>query len=126
MHSKNLFAVLSGLALVSAQTQPAGPPNQTIENTPVYDGVVIPGVTGEKGNAPITTNNPAGVTYQAILPKVNFDGATDVQGYISGTSNSNGTGVVFNINFYNFPSPSLGPFSESFTCRGKARCGTDD
>ena len=116
MHSTIFAVALSGFALISAQTQPAGPPNQTVEGSPVYDGVIIPGTTGELGNAPITNGNPVGVTYQAILPPTNFDGLTDIQGSISGSSNSNGTGVVFNVNFYNFPSPSLGPFREFLWC----------
>jgi len=35
---------------------------------------------------------------------------TNIRGYIAATSNANGTGVVFNINFYGFPDMSLGPF----------------
>ncbi len=60
--------------------------------------------TGWLGPAAITENNPAGVSYRAILPN-----GTSVQGYIQGTSNSNETGVEFNINFYQFPA-SEGPF----------------
>ena len=89
MHSTTFFTTaLSALALVSAQ--------------------VVPGTTGKLGDAQISTNNPIGVTYQAILPDSN---TTGIRGYIAGTSNANGTGVYFNINFYGFPSETLGPFS---------------
>lgn len=70
----------------------------------------VPGTTGELGPAAIVESNPKGVTYQAILPNKN---TTGVRGYIAGTSKTNGTGVVFNINFYGFPDfETLGPFSE--------------
>ncbi|MCJ1314132.1 hypothetical protein MMC25_007812 [Agyrium rufum] len=69
---------------------------------------IIPGTTGKLGNASITTSNPIGVTYQAFLPDSN---TTTLRGYIAGTSNSNGTGVNYNINFYGFPSEAeFGPF----------------
>lgn len=70
----------------------------------------VPGTTGELGPAAIVESNPKGVTYQAILPNKN---TTGVRGYIAGTSNTNGTGVVFNINFYGFANfDTLGPFSK--------------
>lgn len=69
----------------------------------------VPGTTGELGPAAIVEGNPKGVTYQAILPNKN---TTGVRGYIAGTSNANGTGVVFNINFYGFADfDTHGPFS---------------
>lgn len=91
MYSTIALAVLSGLALVNAQT---------------------PGVTtGKLGNALITTNNPAGVTYTATLPNTN---KTTIRGSISATSNANGTGVLFNVNLAGFTNiPSQGPFSMS-------------
>lgn len=92
MHSAITLAALSGLALVNAQAP-----------------VPVPGVTGKLGDAPITTNNPAGVTYTAFLPERN---TTGVRGYISATSSANGTGVVFNVNLSGFPSAALGPFSK--------------
>ena len=88
MHSSLLFVAASGLALVSAQ-----------------------GTTGKLGDAAIVQNNPAGVTYTAILPNSN---STGIRGYVAGTSNSNGTGVNFNINLYGFPDASLGPFRKSY------------
>ncbi|MCJ1226028.1 hypothetical protein MMC12_002677 [Toensbergia leucococca] len=99
MYSQLLLSALGGLALVNAQVTPL------IDGT--IDGPVVPGTTGKLGNAAITESNPSGVTYQAILPNSN---TTTIRGYIAGTSNSNGTGVVFNVNFYGFPSESLGPF----------------
>lgn len=70
----------------------------------------VPGTTGELGPAAIVESNPRGVTYQAILPNKN---STGVRGYIAGTSNTNGTGVEFNINFYGFENfNTLGPFSK--------------
>lgn len=70
----------------------------------------VPGTTGELGPAAIVESNPKDVTYQAILPNKN---TTGVRGYIAGSSNANGTGVVFNINFYGFENfGTLGPFSK--------------
>lgn len=70
----------------------------------------VPGTTGELGAAAIVQGNPKDVTYQAILPNKN---TTGVRGYIAGISNANGTGVVFNINFYGFPDfETFGPFSK--------------
>ena len=89
MYSAIVVAALSGLVLTNAQ---APGPN---------------GITGVLGNAFITTDNPAGVTYTAVLP--NSD-TTGIRGYLSATSNANGTGVLFNVNFYGFPSAALGPF----------------
>ena len=61
--------------------------------------------------AVVVTNNPKGVTYQAVLPNKN---TTTVRGYVAGTSNANGTGVIFNINLYGFPDSRFGPFSRLF------------
>ncbi len=93
MHSTIALAALSGLALVKAQAP------------------VVPGTTGKLGNALVTTNNPAGVTYTAILPNSN---TTTVRGSISATSNANGTGVIFNVNLSGFTNvASQGPFCMS-------------
>lgn len=74
----------------------------------------VPATTGQLGAAAIVQGNPKGVTYQAILPNKN---TTGVRGYIAGTSNANGTGVVFNINFYGFPDfETFGPFSKFALC----------
>ena len=62
--------------------------------------------TGKLGNASITTN-PVNVAYVATLPT-----GTSVQGMIEGVSNTNGTGVQFNVNFYQFPD-GQGPFRQS-------------
>lgn len=61
---------------------------------------------GGDTSAPVTENNPARVTFQAVLQV-----SKPVQGQVSGVSSDNGTGVNFNINFYAFPDVSLGPFS---------------
>jgi len=58
-------------------------------------------------DAPITQQNPKMATFQAVLQQ-----DKPVQGQITGVSNDNGTGVNFNINFYDFPDVSLGPFSK--------------
>jgi len=95
MHSTIALAALSGLALVNAQAP----------------GTVGPGTTGKLGNALITTNNPAGVTYTATLPNRN---TTTIRGYVSATSNANGTGVLFNVNLFGFTNVGTeGPFRES-------------
>lgn len=111
MYSKTLIVALSGLAFVTAvpQTQPAGPPNTTVQGSPVYDGPPAL-VTGELGDAPVTMNNPAGVTYQAILPNV---GTSGIRGSILGTSGPGGRGVQFTVNFTGFPSSAEGPFGRS-------------
>ncbi|KAL9105274.1 MAG: hypothetical protein Q9227_009533 [Pyrenula ochraceoflavens] len=57
--------------------------------------------------AAVTTNNPVGATYEATLLDKS---STDIRGTVVGTSNSNGTGVMFNVNLYGFPDASLGPF----------------
>ncbi|KAG8533390.1 uncharacterized protein KY384_002173 [Bacidia gigantensis] len=80
---------LSGLALVNAQSAP------------------VPGVTGQLGDAAVTTGNPSGVTYIATLPN---KATTNIRGYVSASSNADGTGVFFNVNLFGFPSESLGPF----------------
>lgn len=92
MHSSFLFTLASGLALARAQAP-----------TPV------PGVTGQLGDAAIVENNPAGVSYVATLPERN---TTDIRGSVVATSNSNGTGVNFQISLSGLPDPTLGPFSK--------------
>jgi hypothetical protein len=63
-------------------------------------------------DAPITENNPTKATFQAVLQE-----NKPVQGQITGVSNDNGTGVAFNINFFDFPDASAGPFCMSPTIR---------
>ena len=77
--------------------------------TPTQD-TIVPGYTGQLGDAAIINDNPVGVTYTATLPHSN---KTSIRGCISGTTASNGTGVRFVVNFTGFPSQSLGPFSTS-------------
>lgn len=95
MFPKSLFVFLAYLAAVNAQG---------------IDGPIIPGTTGQLGDAPVTTNNPVGVVYQAILP---YSNTSNIRGSITGTTTSNGNGVLFIVNFSGFPSSSLGPFSMS-------------
>ncbi|KKY28637.1 putative superoxide dismutase [Phaeomoniella chlamydospora] len=73
----------------------------------LFSGAAL-AATGELGDAAITTDNVAGASYQAVLPNKN---TTTIRGQITGTSNTNGTGVEFNINFYGLPDQSQGgPF----------------
>lgn len=58
--------------------------------------------------APVVENNPKSATFQAVLQS-----GKPVQGQITGVSHDNGTGVDFNINFFDFPPSEEGPFSES-------------
>jgi len=61
--------------------------------------------SGPGGNASIQTNNPS-ATYVAVLPSSsNFDAATGslITGSITGSVPSNGTGVVFHVDFTGFP-----------------------
>ena len=100
MRTPTILSALPLLALTTAQV--------TLNDG--SDGPIVPGTTGKLGNATITQDNPLGVTYSAVLPDSN---TTGIRGYVAGTSNSNGTGVVFNINLYGFPSEALGPFRKS-------------
>lgn len=104
MHSTIALAALSGLALVRAQV----PGATTIEGSPTYDGLPVPGTTGKLGNAAITQDNPLCVTYNASLPS-----SGSIQGYVSATANANGTGVFFTVYLSGLPSESLGPFCKS-------------
>ena len=56
-------------------------------------------------NAPVTENNRRLVTYEAILQT-----SKPIQGRVTGVSAENGTGVDFNVNFFSFPDPSIGPY----------------
>lgn len=90
MRSFSIAAALSGLvALSSAQA--------------VIDGRV----TGVLGDAAIVNDNPVGVTYTATLLEKN---TTTVRGSISGSAAPNGTGVIFKVNFFGFPSTELAPY----------------
>ncbi|KAI4257130.1 MAG: hypothetical protein LQ352_001770 [Teloschistes flavicans] len=89
MYSAILATALTGLSVANA----AAP--------------IVPGTTGKLGDAAIVTTNPPGITYTATLPNST---TSDIRGFVAGTSNANGTGVVFNINLSGFPDPSLGPF----------------
>lgn len=89
MYNAIVPIALSGLALASAQ--------------------VVPGVTGQLGNAQITQNNPAGTSYRATLPNTNTFTNTTIRGYVQATSNTNGTGVLFNVNLSGFPAVG-GPY----------------
>ena len=118
MYTSAALAALTSFALVNAQSpvpndpllggSPAPPGAVLIEGSPSYDGPVIPGTTGKLGNALVTTNNPAGVTYTAFLPESN---STTIRGYVSATATANGTGVTFNVNLSGFTNVgTLGPF----------------
>ena len=102
MHTSTLLTLATSLALASA----AGP----------LDGYPVPGTTGKLGDAAVVTNNPVGVTYTATLPDSKTSG---IRGYVSGTSNSNGQGVLFNVNLFGFPSASLGPFCTFSPCQSR-------
>lgn len=60
-------------------------------------------------DAPVVGNNPSMATYQAVLQTTK-----PIQGQITGVSNENGTGVNFNINFYEFDADQ-GPFGMLLT-----------
>ncbi|KAI4166792.1 MAG: hypothetical protein LQ343_007753 [Gyalolechia ehrenbergii] len=94
MYLAVLVATLTGFAVANA----AAP----------IDGNIVPGTTGQLGDAAIVQGNPVGVTYTAVLPD---SPTTGIRGSIAGTTNANGTGVNFNVNLSGLPDPSLGPFS---------------
>ena len=109
----------------------------TIEGALVYDGPPVIGYTGipcthrllnfappltifegPGGNASIQSGLPA-ASYRATLPSTNFDNATGstITGSIVGTTNANGTGVMFSVNFAGFPSiAAYGPFGQYPIC----------
>lgn len=93
MYLAVLVATLTGFAVANA----AAP----------IDGNIVPGTTGQLGDAAIVQGNPVGVTYTAVLPD---SPTTGIRGSIAGTTNANGTGVNFNVNLSGLPDPSLGPF----------------
>jgi len=85
---------------------------QTEEGAITYDGPMNPGFVGPGGYAVIQSNT-AGAAYQAILPNSNFDDATGttITGSIMALVPTNGTGVMFTVNFTGFPSEAeYGPF----------------
>jgi hypothetical protein len=65
-------------------------------------------------NATVVTNNPPGVTYDAVLPTTEFFNPNDPHGNVKGSvvasTAPGGTGVQFTVNFSNLPT-SGGPFS---------------
>ncbi|CZR50370.1 related to cytosolic Cu/Zn superoxide dismutase [Phialocephala subalpina] len=137
MHTKQIVAAVSRIALVNAQAPPVSTLSttmsgvlpylpvstgftgvETIEGAITYDGPVVDGFTGPGGNATIQSNLPP-ATYMAVLPMTMFDNSTNstngtdsiITGSITGKANSNGTGIMFYVNFAGFPSESSeGPF----------------
>jgi Cu/Zn superoxide dismutase len=57
-------------------------------------------------SAPITQGNQVGNVFQAQMPQLN---SSSIQGYAAVQANDNGTGLVWDINFSNFPKGD-GPF----------------
>ena len=67
-------------------------------------------VTGKLGNASVITNNPPGVVYTAKLPEKAFANLeSNIKGSISAVADANGIGVLFTVDFSNFPKTG-GPF----------------
>ncbi|KKZ65555.1 hypothetical protein EMCG_08628 [[Emmonsia] crescens] len=59
-------------------------------------------------SAPVTENNPPGVIYAATL--LNKTTST-VRGTINATAGPGGRGVIFNVDFFDFPDErEFGPF----------------
>lgn len=81
---------------------------------PMIDAQSDSPITGQLGNATVVEVNPPGVVYKATLPMKSFfnpeDPMGNIKGSISATAQPNGIGVVFEVNFSNFPK-SGGPFS---------------
>lgn len=90
-----LVALATVITFVAAQSNGTGP------------------VTGILGNASVVENNPPGVFYTAVLPEIEFfnpkDPRGNIQGSVVASSNPNGIGVSFDIQFKNLPT-SGGPF----------------
>lgn len=66
---------------------------------------VLQALAQYSNNAPVTDDNPSKATFQAILQV-----DKPIQGQITGVSSDNRTGVNFNVNFFDFPDASIGPF----------------
>ncbi|KAI4155265.1 MAG: hypothetical protein LQ340_001098 [Diploschistes diacapsis] len=58
------------------------------------------GLVAAASDAPITTNNPLGATYMAMLPCSN---STPIRGSVLGTTNSNGSGIDFTVSLDHIP-----------------------
>ncbi|CAK7202196.1 Cell surface superoxide dismutase [Cu-Zn] 4 [Sporothrix eucalyptigena] len=80
------------------------------------DAVAATGpLTGARGNATVTINNPSDVAYVATLPETAFDTAAfpeggNVKGRIWAQARPDGIGVTFNVKFSNLPKTG-GPFT---------------
>lgn len=136
MHSKLALISLLGATVSSQQlVQEVAPPVQILSTTKsgvlpslptatpftglrTLQGAVVdkapadPSYQGLNGPAQVQSNLPTG-TYVATLPSVMYNpgiGAT-ISGSISGAASSNGTGVMFRVDFSGFPSlADYGPF----------------
>ncbi|KAI1379448.1 superoxide dismutase [Hypoxylon crocopeplum] len=75
-------------------------------------GVLAQNVTGQLGDATVTTGNPAGKGAIATLPQQSFWTGSlngNVQGYVSAKSGAGGVGVDYEVSFSNLPTEG-GPF----------------
>ena len=78
--------------------------------TTLLSAAAIAQTTGQLGDAEVVTGLPIGVTYKATLLNKN---TTTLRGTVTGTTNSDGTGIVWTVDVSGFPDSSLGPFCES-------------
>ncbi|KAL1892522.1 Cell surface superoxide dismutase [Cu-Zn] 4 [Sporothrix stenoceras] len=79
------------------------------------DAISAGPLTGSRGNATVTINNPSNVAYVATLPAAAFDTAAfpdggNVKGRIWAQSRPDGIGVTFSVSFSNLPKTG-GPFT---------------
>ncbi|MCJ1334228.1 hypothetical protein MMC10_010935 [Thelotrema lepadinum] len=73
---------------------------------PLLTLVAFTGLAAAVPDAPLSQNNPLGATYMATLPNSSF---TTIRGTISGSTNTNGTGVDFTVSFDSIPATG-GPY----------------
>lgn len=96
MHSSTIVAFVSASFVTLAAAQTTTEP-----------------ITGIRGNATATVNNPVGKIYTAVLPEKEFFNPADPRGNVKGsivaTANPDGVGVHFDVQFENLPT-SGGPF----------------
>jgi hypothetical protein len=67
--------------------------------------------------APIIVGNPAGVSYQAILPDSK---TTPIRGSVTGTSSTNGTGITFKVELSPLPAEGAPYRESSFSANSRA------
>ena len=90
--------------------------------------LVLTGALQQQGDAPVVTDNPAGVVYSATLPstaafKDAYPNGGGPKGEIRAVASPDGKGVMFDVTFSNLPPKELGPFGMSSQVESRLRRG---